>query len=202
MSSLSVYKTINLSSLYYFFCNDLSLTKVIAFKFLGRGKTPWIHYVNKAGRIFATFLPKKILTGYAWSFPRHQNYAYCANKNTGQIYQVSPNSCTCSCFKYQVPQQKRYCEHQERYAVIKNLSLTELNKINQQSFDFIPNFDSRKYPCQYYELKDTITEILTIRNSIIQSGKNKILELTYGTKRCNWVYENTFTIQQKRNLNY
>ncbi|MGB5594653.1 MAG: hypothetical protein WBM62_11550 [Crocosphaera sp.] len=83
--------------------------KVIKFNYLGRGQTPWAYYQNKQGKKRSTFIKKSEFKGYAWN----DNYTQVTNLETGEVYQVNGNSCTCPDWYYRVRVGKKpQCKHQ------------------------------------------------------------------------------------------
>jgi hypothetical protein len=83
--------------------------KVIKFRLLGKGQTPWVYYEDKQGKKRATFRKKSAFQGYSWN----NDYTEVTNLETGEIYQVNGNSCTCKDWLYRVKTGKKpQCKHQ------------------------------------------------------------------------------------------
>ena len=83
--------------------------KIIKFRLLGKGETPWVYYEDKQGKRRATFLKKSEFNGYDWN----DDYSEVTNLETGEVYQVSADSCTCKDWYYRVRTgQKAQCKHQ------------------------------------------------------------------------------------------
>ncbi|MGK7881120.1 MAG: hypothetical protein AB4060_13600 [Crocosphaera sp.] len=83
--------------------------KILKFRLLGKGSTPWVYYEDKQGKRRATFLKKSAFQGYDWN----DNYSEVTNLETGEVYQVSADSCTCKDWHYRVRTgQKTQCKHQ------------------------------------------------------------------------------------------
>ncbi len=83
--------------------------KILKFRLLGKGLTPWVYYEDKQGKRRATFLKKSEFQGYDWN----DDYSEVTNLETGDIYQVDSHSCTCKDWYYRVRTgQKEQCKHQ------------------------------------------------------------------------------------------
>lgn len=72
--------------------------KILKFRLLGKGLTPWVYYEDKQGKRRATFLKKSEFNGYDWD----DNYSEVTNLETGEVYQISAHSCTCKDWYYRV----------------------------------------------------------------------------------------------------
>ncbi len=83
--------------------------KILKFRLLGKGLTPWVYYEDKQGKRWATFLKKSEFQGYDWN----DDYSEVTNLETGKVYQVDGHSCTCKDWYYRVRTgQKEQCKHQ------------------------------------------------------------------------------------------
>ncbi len=83
--------------------------KILKFRLLGKGHTPWVYYEDKQGKRWATFLKKSEFQGYDWN----EDYSEVTNLETGDVYQVDGHSCTCKDWYYRVRTgQKEQCKHQ------------------------------------------------------------------------------------------
>ncbi len=83
--------------------------KILKFRLLGKGLTPWVYYEDKQGKRRATFLKKSEFDGYDWN----NDFSEVTNLETGEVYQVSADSCTCKDWYYRVRTgQKPQCKHQ------------------------------------------------------------------------------------------
>ncbi|MEA5511790.1 hypothetical protein VB715_18620 [Crocosphaera sp. UHCC 0190] len=109
--------------------------KILNFKLLGKGQTPWAYYEDKQGKKRATFLKKSEFNGYAWN----DNYTEVTNLETGEVYQVNSNSCTCKDWFYRVKTGKKpQCKHQ----IMRSEYVNDF-EINDQ--DLPPGCFTRKY---------------------------------------------------------
>jgi predicted nucleic acid-binding Zn finger protein len=96
--------------------------RIIKFKTLGRGQTPWVYYEGKDGKKRSTFLKKSDFSGYSWN----NELTEVVNLETGDIYKVNRNSCTCSDWHYRVRSGKKdKCKHQQMW---EQLTAFKLNK--------------------------------------------------------------------------
>ncbi len=84
-------------------------TKILKFKLLGKGLTPWVYYEDKLGKKRATFLKKSSFQGYEW----HPSYNHVTNLETGKTYSVNNTYCSCKDWYYRVRTgQKNKCKYQ------------------------------------------------------------------------------------------
>lgn len=102
--------------------------KVIKFvPCLGRGGTPWVHYEDKQGKRYATFLKKSDFEGYKWN----DTYSEVTKLETGDSYKVSEVSCSCPDWEKRVkPGKKAACKHQlMRQDLMKEAGIIDLTNI-------------------------------------------------------------------------
>ncbi len=109
--------------------------KILKFRLLGKGNTPWAYYEDKQGKRWATFLKKSSFQGYDWN----DNYSEVTNLETGEVYQVDAHSCTCKDWYYRVRTgQKTQCKHQMMRAEF-------INNFDINDEDLPPGCFTRKY---------------------------------------------------------
>ena len=127
--------------------------KVIKFRLLGKGQTPWAYYQDKKGKRRSTFIKKSAFNGYDWN----KDYSQVINLQTGDTYQVTSHSCTCKDWYYRVRTgQKSKCKHQiMRHSVISHQSSVNSNNLTQLTEEFEQN-NTKKLVTDDYSL---VTEI-------------------------------------------
>ncbi|MDJ0583280.1 hypothetical protein [Crocosphaera sp.] len=117
--------------------------KIIKFRLLGKGETPWVYYEDKQGKRRATFLKKSEFNGYDWN----DDYSEVTNLETGEVYQVSADSCTCKDWYYRVRTgQKAQCKHQMmRSEYVEVEPSQNLNDFDINDEDLPPGCFTRKH---------------------------------------------------------
>ena len=117
--------------------------KILKFRLLGKGLTPWVYYEDKQGKRWATFLKKSAFQGYDWN----DDYSEVTNLETGKVYQVDGHSCTCKDWYYRVRTgQKPQCKHQMmRSEYVEVERSRNFNDFDINDEDLPPGCFTRKY---------------------------------------------------------
>ena len=157
--------------------------KILKFRLLGKGLTPWVYYEDKQGKRRATFLKKSEFNGYDWN----DDYSEVTNLQTGEVYQVSADSCTCKDWHYRVRTgQKPQCKHQMmRAEFINDFEINDedlppgcftrkhesKNNIEYRLFAWVRKFNGE----EYYPQPEEIGSIIKTRFSGVEAWiKNAI----------------------------
>ncbi len=123
---------------------------------VGRGNVIWVHYINKYGKKFATFLSPKAFVGYFWN----DSNSVVTNLETGARYRVSQSYCDCkSWFHHVRTGKKQQCKHQEM----------RLEKIKQDLSDSLPVSD-RESNAAAISLETRSNNLYKVLPNILRKG--------------------------------